>query len=361
MGVQDLDAILATHPDADHIGGFAAVLGAFSVERVYLNGSAGSTQTWNNFMGAVTAEGSQVTTVSRGDTIPLGGLSLPVHHPGPLSGDTNEDSAVFQLTCGSVDVLFTGDAEIPSETSMLGAGVLSDIDVLKVGHHGSSTSSSQTFLDVVRPEDGVFSAGLESQFGHPHAEVVTRLANMGVTLFYTDTTAGDDSILMTSDCQTYSFNQTPGPGQTPTPTPTTVAPTNTPTETATLGPPTATPTNTTVPPTNTPTATPTQGACGGATATITSLNKITEIVTVNGSGDMTGWYLISLTGNQRYDFPNGFNLSGTVTIHSATAQFTDTPTDLWWTGANLWNNSSNDDAALFNCNDQQVSFFDDGS
>jgi hypothetical protein len=124
----------------------------------------------------------------------------------------------------------------------------------------------------------------------------------------------------------------------------------------------ATPTNTASPTTiATPTSTPV-GVCGGATATITGLDKSSqpEVVTINGSGNLTGWYLISLTGNQRFDFPSGFVAAGTVQIESYTPEFTNTSTMLWWTAAAVWNNSSNDDAALYNCVGTQVSFFDDG-
>jgi len=139
----------------------------FDVERVYLNGATASTQTYAEFMAAVDAEGAQVVTVTRGQTIPLGGLLLKILHPASLSGESNLNSLVVQLSCGSVDVLFMGDAETASETSMLGAGILGDVEVLKVGHHGSDSSTSQAFLDAIRPESAVISAGLNNPYGHP--------------------------------------------------------------------------------------------------------------------------------------------------------------------------------------------------
>ncbi|MEX0784473.1 MAG: ComEC/Rec2 family competence protein, partial [Dehalococcoidia bacterium] len=206
LGVMDLDAILATHPDADHIGGFPAVLGLYDVERIYLNGGASDSQTFATFMNAVEAEDAQVATLTRGQSVALGGLQLPVLHPGVLTGNSNADSLVARLTCGSVDVLLTGDAEAPSESSMLAAGVLTDIDVLKVGHHGSNSSSTSAFLQAAKPEVAVISAGRTNQYGHPHAEVVTRLTSVGAALLYTDTTAANDSITMTSNCESYQFS-----------------------------------------------------------------------------------------------------------------------------------------------------------
>jgi hypothetical protein len=106
----------------------------------------------------------------------------------------------------------------------------------------------------------------------------------------------------------------------------------------------------------------TAAICGGATADIIALDKFgpPEVVTITGSGNLTGWYIISLTGNQRFDFPNGFVAGGVVQIKSGVAEFANTSSMLWWTAGNIWNNASNDDAALFNCLGQQVDFFDDG-
>jgi endonuclease YncB( thermonuclease family) len=124
----------------------------------------------------------------------------------------------------------------------------------------------------------------------------------------------------------------------------------------------ATPTSTPSP-TQSGTATPTPtvaGSCSSASATITSLDKVLEVVTISGSGNLTGWYLISVRGNQRFDFPNNFTLAGNVQIKSGTPAFQNSSTQLWWTAANQWNNSDDDDAILYNCLGQQVSYFNDG-
>ena len=163
MGVTDLDAIAATHPDADHIAGLVEVLKMYDIEDIYLNGGSSDTQIFGDFMAGVDGEGAEVRMVSRGDVISLGPLELTVVHPGELIGDSNVDSMVLLLDCGEVEVLLAADAEEPSEAEMIAATVLLDIDVLKVGHHGSRSSTSQAFLDVVQPEVGVISAGMISQ------------------------------------------------------------------------------------------------------------------------------------------------------------------------------------------------------
>ena len=94
-------------------------------------------------------------------------------------------------------------------------------------------------------------------------------------------------------------------------------------------------------------------------AEISALDKVAEVVTVTGAGDLTGFYLISVRGNQRYDFPGGFVLSGSVDVESAVAEFPDTSSRLWWTVRNVWNNTSDDDAELYDCTGTRVSFWDD--
>jgi micrococcal nuclease len=120
----------------------------------------------------------------------------------------------------------------------------------------------------------------------------------------------------------------------------------------------ATPTPTRTP---TPLATPTPGgACEAATARIVSLNKVDEVVVIEGSGNMTGWYLISERGEQRFDFPAGFTLNGRVEIVSDTPAFPNTATRLWWSSAAMWNNTLDDDALLHDCLGRLVQTFEDG-
>ena len=205
IGVQDLDVIVATHADADHIAGLIEAFNLYHVERFFWNGASHDTQTFDTLMTAVANEGAENVVVSRGDTISLGDLVFEVVHPGPLDGDSNVDSVVLQLSCGDFDMLLMADAEEPSEASMLAAGVVVDVDVLKVGHHGSDTSTSQPFLDAAQPEVGVISAGMDSQYGHPHDEVVDRLTAAGIQIIETDTTEGTDTVVMESDCAGYEF------------------------------------------------------------------------------------------------------------------------------------------------------------
>jgi beta-lactamase superfamily II metal-dependent hydrolase len=207
-GVTDLDAIVATHAHADHAAGLIEALALYRVEAVYLNGGTAGTNTWATLQTAIATEGAAVVTLARGDSVPVPGLTATVLNPSrPLTGETNEDSIVLLLACGSVEVLLAADAERGAEASMLAAGVVPDVDVLKAGHHGSRSSSSAAFLEAAAPEFAVVSAGATNAYGHPHAETLARLAAAGATVFYTDSGAGDQSLVMESDCSSAWFER----------------------------------------------------------------------------------------------------------------------------------------------------------
>jgi len=247
-----LEAMIATHPHADHIGGLIAVLDAFDVEKTWTNGQTNSTQPYIDFMGKVNAEGADVQVARRGDTIGVGNLTFKVLNTvEPLFSDLNSNSIVLMLSYGNVDFLFMGDGQKDSESSMIAAGQLQDIDILKVGHHGSRTSSSQAFLKIVRPEVAIYMAGTGNQYGHPHPETISALQAIGaqIQIYGTDNCG---TVIVSTDGKSYSVSTatactTPAPTPTPTPSSTaTPTPAVTPTPTAAATP--------------TPTPTPTPGA-----------------------------------------------------------------------------------------------------
>ena len=156
-----LDYLIATHPDADHVGGLDAVLEAFEVGEVIDSGRKSDTDTYKDYWAAVQAEGC---TISYGEDriIPLSSLAaLSILETGNDWEDSNDCSVVAQLTCGNVQVLFTGDMSQQVETKLL--PLFGDIDVLKVSHHGSDTASCAEFLSVVKPEYAVISYEVEAQ------------------------------------------------------------------------------------------------------------------------------------------------------------------------------------------------------
>jgi beta-lactamase superfamily II metal-dependent hydrolase len=173
------------------------------VSEIWVSGNTSTSQTYQSFAAAVDAEGALVREVARGDTAQMNELHIAVLNPASeLTGDLNEDSVVFRLTCAQVSVLLTGDATDNSEASMLAAGLALDADVLKVGHHGSSTSTGAPFLAAVTPDDAVISVGAGNPYGHPTQVTLDRLTAGGATIYRTDL---DGTVLLTSDCNTYSI------------------------------------------------------------------------------------------------------------------------------------------------------------
>jgi len=229
-GIQDIDLMVATHPHADHIGGLIDVLELYDVHEIWTNGDTSGSQTYGNFALAVAQERAagailREVEIKRGYVTAFDALDIAVLHPVSLTGDTNEDSLVIRVTCGTVDILLTGDATTDSEASMLAEeGLLTDVEVLKVGHHGSNTSTSDAFLTAVTPEDAVISVGAGNTYGHPHEETLDRLATHGVTVHRTDL---DGTVTLTSDCSTYSIATSGAVPALPTPAPTPPAPTPT--------------------------------------------------------------------------------------------------------------------------------------
>ncbi len=180
-GVNRLDLMVATHPHADHIGGLVQVLKAIPVAKVVTNGQPTTTKTYENFLDAIAAAKAEYVEVKRGDTLKMGDLAFSVLNPGPTkSDDLNNESVVLRLAYGKVSFLFTGDAQTQAEGAM-SVSSFSPVqaNILKVGHHGSRTSSSRAFLDLVKPEIAIYSAGKGNTYGHPHAETIANLFAVG--------------------------------------------------------------------------------------------------------------------------------------------------------------------------------------
>jgi beta-lactamase superfamily II metal-dependent hydrolase len=194
--------MVATHPHSDHIGGLIAVLATFQVQQIWYNGENADSATYNEFLAAVQAEGAPVHVGRRGDRIVSGNLTFVVLNPRTVSGTINNNSIVLSLSYGQVDFLFMGDAEKEAEGAMLMASDIPvpDVEILKVGHHGSRTASSAAFLAATTPEVAVYSAGTGNRYGHPHQETLAALAQIGARVYGTDV---NGTITVSTDGQTF--------------------------------------------------------------------------------------------------------------------------------------------------------------
>ncbi len=192
LGVTRIDYLVATHPHEDHIGGMDDLIRAFPIGSFYMPRVADSqiptTKTYESLLSAASQAGLKAKRAVSG-TVLLQEDGLRIRLLGP-AGDRynglNSYSAVVRLEYGSKTFLFMGDAEKDAEEEMLRDGVPLSADVLKLGHHGSSTSSSAAFLQAVSPGAAVISCGKGNDYGHPHKETLERLGEGGVTVYRTD-------------------------------------------------------------------------------------------------------------------------------------------------------------------------------
>jgi beta-lactamase superfamily II metal-dependent hydrolase len=207
-GVKQIDVMIATHPNEDHIGGLIQVLQAMPVARVVTNGLLHTTKTYADFLDAITNSQAVYSEVKRDDTIALGDLKISVLNPGGnIVGNLNENSVVLRLEYGKTSFLFMGDAGDPAESSMMAAGMPLKSDILKVGHHGSCDSLSQPFLAAVQPKVGIYSAGKDNQYGYPCADMVQLLYQNGIWMLGTDV---NGSIIVTVTMDDYQITNAEG-------------------------------------------------------------------------------------------------------------------------------------------------------
>jgi len=188
QGVEKLDLVISTHAHEDHIGGMVDVFTAFTVDEVLDPGVVHTSKTFENYLDAIEDEGITFTVAEAGMSRDLGdGIKMDILHPtNPSSSDLNASSVVTRLSYSDVAFVFTGDAESGDEKEILEHGFTLRADVLKVGHHGSATSSSSDFLNKVRPTYAVITVGEGNTYFHPHQETLDRFEAANVQVFRSD-------------------------------------------------------------------------------------------------------------------------------------------------------------------------------
>ena len=207
QGVEDLDYVIGTHPDADHIGGLDVVMEAFDCGTVIMPDYEKETKTYEEVIDVMNQKGLELTLPQVGTVYELGEAAFTIVAPqGDYGDNANDYSVGILLEHGENRFLFTGDAEEDSEADMLNSGMDLSADVFKAAHHGSRTANTEAFLERVDPGYVVISCGEGNSYGHPHAEVLNRLREMGIKVFRTDE---EGTITATSDGSSITFNVPP--------------------------------------------------------------------------------------------------------------------------------------------------------
>ena len=184
QGITQLDLVIASHPDADHIGQLPLIFNELSVGEVWMNGVESTSRTFERTIELILEQQLNYHEPSVGEEAQLGDLAIEVIAPVNRKNDANADSLAIKLSHGKIDLLLTGDAGIASEQAMVDHfNVRSEF--LQLGHHGSNTSSSLLFLQAVQPDIAVISVGANNSYGHPHPDVLERLTQLGTTVYLT--------------------------------------------------------------------------------------------------------------------------------------------------------------------------------
>jgi competence protein ComEC len=190
LKVDDIEVMISTHPDADHVGGLDEVLAAFKVESVYAPKVSHTTQAYKDFLTAVKREKVTIKTAKAGVALPLADKSVKAKFIAPVKeyakSDLNNWSAVLHINYNKTNFLFMADAELQSEEDLVASKALSKVDVLKVGHHGAKESSSAAFLKLIKPTYSIISVGAKNQYKHPTREALNNLSAVKTKVFRTD-------------------------------------------------------------------------------------------------------------------------------------------------------------------------------
>lgn len=363
--IDRIDYLVTTHADADHIGGHEAVINYFETQgegigAVYDPGIASGSQTYQEYLDAIDEHDVTLYETRAGDRIPFEGVETHVLVPpeGHLAdGDRNENSLAVQLDFRHSSFLLPGDGEAVSEQFLVDEyGTALNATVLSAGHHGSQSSSGSAFLNATSPRIAVISSAYDSQYGHPHEDVLQRFSQRSIRTYWTAThgnvrmTSNGSAITVATqrDAPTAPLDLREGDPIEPGVDDDVQIRTVVPVDGSTTAPVTPDGGTTTLAPTTEPTM-----ATGGARPlSITTIHEDAEgndntnlndeyVVfenTGNQSLDLTGWTVADEAGHT-YTFPSGFTLdpSAQVTLH--TGSDTDSGSELYWgAGSAVWNN-----------------------
>lgn len=319
QGIQKLDYVVATHPDADHIGGLIAVLNAFSINQFIDSGKVHTSKTYEEMLSLISEKKIPFTIPRTGDQIDLDpAVAVDVLSADEHATDNNEASIVLRIAYDAISFLLTGDAGVEMEKEMLTNGTDVEATILKAGHHGSNTSSSPSFIKEVSPLATILSYGQDNKYGHPHAEVMDALNQVESDIY---STAEVGTVVVQTDGETYKIEQAQWTGIGAT--------SSVPTPTLKVG-----------------------------NVELVSKDMDEEVVVIGNKSkeavNLQGWQLVSVEGNQVFEFPD-IELAPGATVSITSGPNAVTAKDkLQWTKRQIWLNSG-DAAQLLNAKGEIVS------
>ncbi len=320
QGVERLEYVVATHPDADHIGGLVSVLNSISIKNFIDSGKVHTSQTYEEMITLIADKNIPYIVPKAGEKISLDSdVDIQVLSSNKEASDNNEASIVLKVTYGDVSFLLTGDAGIDMEQELMQTQNV-QATILKSGHHGSNTSSSPAFIEAVNPEAAILSYGQDNKYGHPHFEVIESLKQAGSKIYGT---AEAGNIVVVTDGVEYDIQAKEWTGIGAT-------------------------SSVALPKTT-----------GNVEIVAKDLHK--ELVTIQNSGaeavNINGWQLVSIEGNQVFQFPNITIQPGKSIQVSSGPDAQETNITLKWTTKPIWLNSG-DKAQLLNAKGEIVSEFE---
>ena len=206
LGITEIDYMISSHYDSDHLAGRIGCLNAFEVKQVIGSNYEHDSKLYTSFMEAVEAEGLQMQYPPVGKTYAFGEAEITVLAPKEIGKDSNANSVAIKLSYGESDFIITGDADYGSEREMAASGIDLDCEVLSLAHHGSASGNSSLFLEKTTPEYAVISCAKGNNYGHPHVEVVELLEVMEIEVFRSDVLG---TVIATTDGKTITWSQAP--------------------------------------------------------------------------------------------------------------------------------------------------------
>ena len=206
LGITEIDYMISSHYDSDHLAGLIGCLNTFDVKNVIGSNYEHESKLYNSFMDAVKDEGLKMQYPKVGTKYAFGEAEITILAPAEIGDDSNANSVAIKLTYGESDFIFTGDADYGSEREMVASGINLDCEVLSLAHHGSSTGNSSLFMEKTTPEWAVISCAKNNGYGHPHVEVVELLEGMEIDVFRSDV---QGTVVATTDGKTITWSEAP--------------------------------------------------------------------------------------------------------------------------------------------------------